>query len=576
MICTFDQIKNIILNNPNKQNIDFGKQQTATLMRHVYGKDLKTALSQYKYFENSDVYQQRILNPTSNKDLFARLLQREEQVFSAHGGACYYTGLNPKQTQDLNKKLDNIRFGMTLRYWIKQFALQAYRCDPMGLIFIEVNEENIAYPTYKCISSIYDYKSTGRKIEYVCFRLNKADALAFGIVDPLLKNFPNDKATEYYRFVDDAFDSIYKVGKGNIILVPVNGKDQIQNEFHQTPAFIVSDMISFDNSSHFFSPLSLVIELAETYQNDRSIRDLQKKYAGFLKSVEPMLECGECHGTGQLSGSTCPSCNGTTYKLKTTVADVARIDWDTIAKIGDIKKAFAYISPDVTVWNKQDTSLNDIENMIVSVYWGTDLRANTINGPEVGAQNIEETATKTIANLQPIYARLNRTADWAQQTENMIIDFIGGYSFPEVFKQSSVTYGRYYILETPDTLMDEYLSMKKSGASQTSLTESLRKYYHSAYKENPAKLAIMLKLMNVEPFVNHTLVEVQAANPAKIDFVSKLYYNDWLLSQNEDTLLSTTVDLLKASLLDFAINKLKDMPESVTPPGVSISERAIS
>ena len=250
-----------------------------------------------------------------------------------------------------------------------------------------------------------------------------------------------------------------------------------------------------------------------------------------------------------------------------------------LPKICSIDKIFGYVKTPVETLNKQDTSLNDDENMIVSVYWGTDLRATTTNGPDIGAKNIEETATKTLANLQPIYARLNKTADWAQETENNIINIIGQFMFSEQFKGSLVTYGRYYVLETPDTLINEYLQMKEKGCSQVVLDETLKKYYHSIYKDNQIKLAIMIKMMSVEPFIHHTIVEVYAANASKQDYIAKLYFNEWFLNQKENDLLVQDIPTLQESLLSYTSEKDKldsAKPAEATPPSASISERVIS
>jgi hypothetical protein len=487
---------------------------------------------------------------------------------------CAYDGLDTKKSQELNSRLDNIRFGMNLRKWIKQFALQAYRSDPMGIILIEVDKQNNPYPTYKCISSVFDYDTIGRQLEYLCLQLTKEEVLALGIQDKNLDSTKQDATVSYFRFIDDQYDYIFKLEQGKIIeqgkevptneftqLLDSNGKGPLKLSFKKLPAFIISDIIAYDNTKQFISPLDYVIELADAYKNDRSVRDLQKKYTGFLKSIEPLLQCETCNGSGFLSSSACPACTppgakkGSGFKLHTKVADVARFSMAVLKEGFDYRRIFGYVDVPVNVWNKQDTSLNDMENMISDVYWGTSLRAST-NGPEVGATNIEETATKTLANLQPIYARLNMTADWAQQTENIIIDFIGSYVYPDVFVKSSNTYGRYYILETPFTLMQEYTDMKKSGVSQTTLTEALKRYYHSTYKDNPIKLAIMIKLMQVEPFVHNTILDIKPLNTARIDYVAKLYFNEWLTTQTDEILLGTPIEKLIASLSEFANEKL--------------------
>ena len=581
MICTENQIKNIILTNPNKDNIDFGKSQSKILSRNIYGKDLKESFVRNSYFENQQVFDNRVLNPTSNKDLFARLFHREEMVFTAHGGVRYYSGLNENQTKQLNSKLDTIRFGENIRKWIQNTTLKAYRSDPMGVIHIEIDADNNIYPTYKCIDGIYDYLSNGRKLEYICYQLSKSDAISFGIQDKELYGKSNDTLTNYFRFCDDVQDVIY-IRKDDTITLAILSKplkNPIKNKLPNLPAFVVSNIIAYNNTQLFISPIDNIVELAERFCFDRTVRDLTKKYCGFPKTIEPLLNCGTCNGTGNLSGSTCPDCNGTTFKLKTNVGDVARFSLDVLKDGFSIDKIFGYVKTPVETLNKQDTSLNDDENMIVSVYWGTDLRATTTNGPDIGAKNIEETATKTLANLQPIYARLNKTADWAQETENNIINIIGQFMFSEQFKGSLVTYGRYYVLETPDTLINEYLQMKEKGCSQVVLDETLKKYYHSIYKDNQIKLAIMIKMMSVEPFIHHTIVEVYAANASKQDYIAKLYFNEWFLNQKENDLLVQDIPTLQESLLSYTSEKDKldsAKPAEATPPSASISERVIS
>ena len=585
MICTQAEIENILLNNPNKDVIEFGKDQCQILSRNIYGKGLKESFQRNTYFENQDVFANRTFKPTSNKDLFARLFQREEMVFHAHGGATYFEGLDDDQTQQLNAKLNSIRFGQSIKEWIHQFALQAYRSDPMGVIFIEIDQNDNIYPTYKCINTVWDYQSTGRQLEYVCFQLNKSEALSFGITDKDIEGSTGDKKTNYFRFCDDSQDTIFKISDGKVYLANINGNNPIKNQFEKLPAFVVSDLISYNNSQLFISPIDAVIELAEMYCGDRTVRDLTKKFCAFPKSIEPLLDCGSCQGTGFISSSPCPDCTppgadrGTGKKLRTNVGDVARFSLDVLKDGFSIDRIYGYVTVPIAILDKQDRSLNDIENMAVSVYWGTDLRSNTTQGPDINATNIEETATKTLANLQPIYARLNKTADWAQTTENIIIDFIGLHEFPNAFKKSAITYGRYYILETPDTLIDEYLTMKEKGSAQIVLNETLKKYYHSLYKDNQVKLAIMIKMMSIEPFIHHTIVEVYAANAAKQDYISKLYFNEWFLIQKENDLLTKEIAVLQKSLLDYAL--MKDVLESAKPaealpPTASISERVIS
>lgn len=571
---SFPQIQQIIKLNPNKQLISNARLVANNLMMQVYGVGLSDSLPKYGYFESDAIHAERTQGAISNKDLFERILKREEMVFSAQGGVSYYDGLNPEQTIAFDAELDNIRYNMSIRKWVKEFALNAYRTDPMSVLFVEVSTDGKqVYPTYKSIACIYDYKTTGRKVEYIAFNMTVADCLAFDVNDPELTDMPANQVTAYYRVVDDAYDYIVKNTDGVVSEI-----SKLPMRFDIVPAIITSDLINFQNPSQFYSPLDRTIELAQEFLQDRSIRNLSKKYTGFQKVIEPLLQCGTCNGTGYLSGAACPDCTtgrqdkGSGYKLVTKVSDVARFPIDVDAQF-DFKKYFGYIAPDITTWDKQDTSLNDTENFMVDTYWGT-VNRTTTTGPTQGESGLDsnKTATQVNEDIKPIYARLNMTADWAEQTENALCDFIGEYLYPDSFKKSARTYGRYYILETPDEIRSSYLDAKSKGAPQATLSEILSKYYHSLYAENKIKLNIALKLMQVEPFVHYTTVQVQAMNPAKIDFVCKMYFSEWLATVQEAYLVITKPEKMTADLIIYAEAKATLAPELLIVPTVGVTE----
>lgn len=578
---SFDKVQLLIKNNPSKDLVSKARDYSKKLRLNVLGDDACNSMAQNEYFENADVYGERKKNATSNADLFARLLHREEMVFSAKGGASFYAGLNPKQTIEFDATLDKIRFNMTIRKWVKEFALEAYRVDPMGVLFIEVDADNVAYPTYKSTDSIFDYETNGRKLEYICFRLTVAEAIqlltnaGIDITEYLdLKEGPLSNYSNYYRFVDDNEDRLIKNTGGSpteIHTLPI--------PFKTVPAIIASDLIDFKNNQNFLSPVHKTIELSQSFFQDRSIRDLSKKFNGFPKGWEPQATCEQCGGNGFLSASACPGCTppgaekGTGFKLRTKVADSIKVPLPRAGEQGiDMANYFGYATPPIEIWDKQDTSLNDIESAMNDTYWGTTSVQST-TGPQVGDKKIQETATKTLTDLQPIYARLNKTADWAEDTENALCNFIGEKMFADTFKDSVRTYGRYYILETPDELMEMYLDMKLKGAPQTALFDVLSKYYHAMYANDQVQLAIKLKLMDVEPFIHQTAVQVQAMNPSRLDFFTKLYFSEWLATKQSTYLLTTTKELLIADLQTYATEKMVEVTELLTPPTVGISER---
>jgi len=296
-----------------------------------------------------------------------------------------------------------------------------------------------------------------------------------------------------------------------------------------------------------------LIELAEMYQNDRSVRNLSKLYGGFPKLIQPIVRCSKCQGSGYIGDVMCGDCNGTGFKKIKKVSDSIDIPLDMLAENPslDIKKIFTYITPDIATWNKQDDSLNDLENRLTDTYWGTDNRKFT-SGASVQS-DVKETATKTMTNLQPVYARLEQTAEWAERIEKEIISFVGFAMFGKSLKSVMVKYGRDYILESTNEIFEQYLSYKTQGAPQYILNDYLDRYLRSLYQNNPIELGIALKVMEVEPFVHYTLkdcIDMQIPN-----LETKIYFSDWYNSVKNEHILVTNVEALKLELKKFAESK---------------------
>jgi hypothetical protein len=576
MNCSFDYITNVIKNNPSKERIMKGREMADKLMLHLYGIGMESALAQCKYFENNDIYSVRKQYAVSNKDLFSRVLQQEDMVFSAKGGSSYYN-LSENDEKQMSALLDEVRYGEPLRKWIRNFALPAWRADPMSVIFMEVEKMDInsrtapkAYPTYKSIYSIYDYLPSGRRLEYICFNLTASQAIAFGINDPELKDYAKNHKTTYFRFVDDVKDIFVKWTGDEVKKVG----DQVENIWGITPGFVTSNLMMFNDPSCFLSPLDATIELADSFLTDRSIRDLQKRYHGFSKAVEPLLTCSSCDGTGTIAGNACPEClpapgatQGTGYKMKTKVSDVARFPMNLFESAGfDFRKIFGYVTPDIEGWEKQDSSLSVLESLINMTYWGTG-HAQTTSGPSIKTGQAQpETATKTLDDRQPRYSRLNQTAEWCEKTEMLIADFIGKFWFNS-FKKSFIAYGRYYILETPDELMVEYQQMRSSGAPEASLYEALEKYYHSVYQNSPIELAVRLKLLYVEPFPHLKIGEAKMVVTDPLDFNCKLYFGEWYSTMKDIEIVVTATNKLRDKLREYVKNK--NIPTPVPAPSAN-------
>ena len=564
---SFAQITDIILNNPNKILISNAQKEAKVLMLHGLGIEVKESQKQLTYFENTDLYSQRKNGMISNADLFARILHKEDIVFHSTGGSFSYNGLSTQQTEDLNSKLNNISLGMSLRKWIKCKALQARRYDPMGIIFMECDSNlKKIYPTYKTILSIYDYLPNGRNLEYVCFNLSKSDCKTLQIDDKEMYN-SSSQDTFYYRFVDGVNDWIVKklvVGNKNTIIQAndFNGVSLSEPHFFSScPAFLASDEISFENDLRFISPLHNMMELAFAYLQNRSIRDLCRIVSGYPKAVEPAVKCGTCGGDKYVDSLPCPDCTPagsnkpSGVKINSKPADKLIFPVEAMDKGFDFHKILGWAERNVDNMNYMDAALIEDANLLYDIYWNTDKGKQTTFS-KAKQQSTEETATKTNVDLQPIYGRLISTSNWAEQIENLIVKFIGEYYYDSSFKGSSIHYGHNFVLETPEELMAKMLEMKSKGANEADMTDIKIKYYQSRYQSDPEQLAIRLKLINVEPFSNHTIAEVQAMNVPKEDWFKKLYFDEWLTSKSDDYLFITQPEKMIADISVYVNPKL--------------------
>lgn len=562
MNLTDEQIIQIIKDNPNKEAVEFGVKYNQRMMKLTENFDKFFEIKEY--FEDQKRFSERC-KTTSGKDIISRITHKEGMVFNAKGGSVVYDGLSEQQQKEFNVKLNNIRLGMSLRSWIENFILKAYRFDPMGVIFIEKDLEGNPFPTYKTSQCIYDYSTNGQKVDYVMFLLSVGEALAFGVNDNRLLNLPKDKKSDYIRVVDDSYDKIFIKGTDpHLIYLDKDGKSLTKDISVTCPAYVISNLMTFTDTSKFVGSLDPCLELLEQFLNDRSIRDLVKKMHGFPKAVTATVNCKECQGTGQINGSECPKCNGTGQRAITEPKDIISIPLSMLAENTslDIKKIFTYITPDIEGFKMMNDDVIAVENMAYKTQWGIDQQQQAQSN---GTQTLQETATKTLSNLQPIYSKLENIAGWAENIESTIIKMMGYVLYPSL-KGVSVVYGKDYILESSQDLFDEYLEMKAKGSPQHLLTDKLIRCYKSMYQTNPIQLGIKLKLINVEPFVHYSVQQVQAMRVSENDLKCKTYFSEWLSTMDDSMLLIKKTEELRNELLIFASEKTLPETAAVNQP----------
>lgn len=595
------QISNIIVKRPNKKRVQHGQAINKKLMLHIHGVGMKKAWKKIEYFENNDVYKARTDYAISNVDLFDRLLKEENQIFTTRGGSSYFN-LPEAEEKQMNILLSDVIYGKSLREWVANFGLNAYRADPMGVIFMEVEKvtaiegvDNVeagkplqynletpkCYPRYVCSQDIWEYQSNGRKLDYLCLALTDEELVEYGITEPASTVYPtpNDNPSlkrQYFRWVDDSQDVIVKQEVnsgiktgGDTPLVAIVDLQGVQNPilglWNKVPGFIVSDLIRFTDPGTFDTPLNSLVELADAFLYDRSINTLTKKYHGFPKAVEPLLKCTTCGGEGQKRGKPCPDCTiqgqdkGTGYKLQTKVSDVAKFPIEMLHKDAapqfDFRNIFGYVTPDIDGLQMQKDDLQALEELMFITYWTQN--NNQINGFN-GKQAQKETATQVLTDMQGKIARLNRTADWAERTERMIANFIGDFWFNDNYKGANITYGRNYILEDADTILAAYYDMKANGVPDSMLDNQYEKYINCLWQSNPGQQIIYHKKFDVEPFPHLSAAEVEASEyVTEEDKISKRYFGEWDDTIKDPEWTFKDAMTLKSLLLKFAQDKMK-------------------
>jgi len=328
------------------------------------------------------------------------LLQEEEQVYTTIGGQISIGGSieNNNQIAKYTTELGN---GMPLRKWMQRVAYDAYNADPMGLVYVEHDDEKPSV-TYKCIKSIQDYHNHGRELEYVCFKIENEDRRSYGFGGIMLEL---QSTCKYFRFVDEAQDVIVLYENDKATIVDNEYVKPLANRFGRVPGFIIGDITDFTDSNNFMSRLFPVIELADCFLKDRSVEQLQKNYHGFAKAIEPFLQCGTCQGHGVKGGLPCPDCStpgsdiGSGFKRRTKVGDVSRFNLEMLKDINfDFHKIFGYVTPDIASMEWQSKALYALEALMYRTHWGSVTPAKVEFS---GTQQVSDTATKVIEDKQP-------------------------------------------------------------------------------------------------------------------------------------------------------------------------------
>ena len=435
----------------------------------------------------------------SIKDFYERLLRLTDNIYSSTGGVKRYENLTPKQTIELQEHLSNIKGGKKLEAWLESVWLTVYHQDPNGIIYLEYDASLgiEPFPTYKSINTIRNYISNGQTLEVLLF-------------EP--KNL--DNGLKQWYVVDD--EKFYTVNQSKESFYIVED-DTFEHNFGIVPAVVNSDIehIGYDKR---LSPVDKVVEISEEYGRDLSVKTIYKFQQGFPKHWRYASLCPTCHGIGKDGqGETCGDCNGTGELFR---GDVTNEDRLTIPEEGEsvIAPASGFVNPSLEYLSDARIELKELEDTATYTMWGAVVNTEAV-----------ATATEIVINTQPVTMRLNKYADVAQNVETLLTEMIANNMFldkPKDKKVSSISYGRNYIIESLNAVLERYEQAKTQGDNVTILDRLYHEYLLSKYKSDNVGLQVAITKSKVEVYIHYTVEQIQAIFGAK-EAQRKVLFDDW-------------------------------------------------
>ncbi len=464
----------------------------------VNGKDFTDLLIRIEHKEDAAKIAARKKYARSIKDMFERLLRPIDNIYSATGGTKNY----PKKYLDALKKISQIRDGKTLEKWLQNIWMRLYQTDPNGVIIYEWCDDKF-YPTYKSINCIRNYKSEGQKLEWLLFE-------------------PTEKSgIKYWRFIDEYFDYTIKEEQGGYTVVE---EETYVNVFEEVPGFVISDIIKI-GSCERLSPLHPIIELSKEYLRDQSIKTIFKFLHGMPIFWRYAIQCKKCQGTGKIGESICHDCvDG--YYVKKDITDCATLPYPDDKDAPNVAPNIAgFIAPDLTTWDQYSKELDLLYNIMFETIWG-------VQDPTM----VKKTATEVYLDTQPMITKLNVFADASQWCENFMTNLALKFLYPTKSEDENavILYGRNYIIEPLQVLLERYEASKAKGDNTAILDRLLREFILSKYKNDPQSMNEEMLRLKVEPLIHFTVEQVSSLYGPR-EAKEKMLFTSWWVNEADKT-----------------------------------------
>ena len=479
-------IEFIKANSNTPQWVNDARDNSKVLRALVLGEDfLKVLINRIEKIESIDRATSRKKYSKDVRDLFTRVMQPRISVFTAHGGSIH-NNISSKSTSDkVVDALTNFKGQKSNKKYLSEEFFKLSDTDPNGLMMLEYKDDEDIFPTYKSIDDIRRYLSNGQLCEYVLF-------------EPVNRILDNQTWKEW-RLVDDKTD--WRVKQKGTEFSIIEKPSTFEHPFSNVPAVILSD-IQKTGSELRVSSLFPIEELSKDFARDKSIKTIYKFQHGFPRHWRYDPKCRPCTGTGKTGNEDCSHCGGTGSLRVNDVTDVTTLDFPREDDPIVTPNLEGFSTPDLETWLRMTEELKDIEESMDSTMWG-DRRINR-------STSQEKTATETFVNIQQVHNRLGGFTDNVEWVNSQLIKWVEDWAngSPKVDQEYIETYGRMYIVTSPEVILQEYDAAREAGANNTVLDKLLDEYLLSKYQTDPQTLELMQKKRELEPYIHNSTSDV--------------------------------------------------------------------
>lgn len=438
------------------------------------------------------------------RDMFDRVFKKRYNVFEAVGGSEVVKIESETLKAQFETIANNFKGQKSIEKYLSDTFFNLWDVDPNGVLFLEYKIEDgqiECYPTYKSINDIRYYDADGQEIEYIIF-------------EPKLVKTETNSLSKMWRFVDSENEYFFIQDGSSFRFL----EDQsFKHEFKQVPGVIISDN-QIVGSHIRRSMVDQVSELAKDYARDKSVLTIYKFQNGFPIHWRYEQKCRPCQGTGKTGSESCKICNGKGILQKSDVTDVVSV---TPPREGDpvlTPNVAGYVNPSIEVWKQYNDDLKQMELKIESTIWGT---------MEAAAQN--DTATGKFIDTQPITNELSKLSSNVEFVHNflakMVLRLITPVETDKIYYYKS--YGRRYIIESPDTILNKYNESKDKGDPVTILDRLLNEFIVAKYKSDLYMQNVQLKKAVLEPYIHQTVEEVDKLFGKKEAYKKAIFADFW-------------------------------------------------